>query len=81
MCGNAAIPQVAGRPPSAAPRRGSGQSGPVLDRQAQELHRPWAWMLDLPHQPDEYGDVEDMLDAATVLGLALGDLLGTGGGG
>jgi len=38
-------------------------------------------MLDLPHQPDEYGDVEDMLDAATVLGLALGDLLGTGGGG
>jgi succinyl-diaminopimelate desuccinylase len=33
-------------------------------------------ILDLAHQPDEYVGVEDMLDAATVMGLALGDLLG-----
>ena len=33
-------------------------------------------MLDLAHQPDEYVGVEDMLDAATVMGLALADLLG-----
>ncbi len=33
-------------------------------------------MLDLAHQPDEYVVVEDMLDAATVMGLALADLLG-----
>jgi succinyl-diaminopimelate desuccinylase len=35
--------------------------------------------LDLAHQPDEYIDVEDMLDAATVMARALGDLLGVGG--
>jgi succinyl-diaminopimelate desuccinylase len=35
-------------------------------------------MLDLAHQPDEYVGVDDMLDAALVMGLALGDLLGTG---
>jgi succinyl-diaminopimelate desuccinylase len=33
-------------------------------------------ILDLAHQPDEYVGVEDMLDAATVMGLALADLLG-----
>lgn len=36
-------------------------------------------ILDLAHQPDEYIDVEDMLDAATVMARALGDLLGVGG--
>ena len=36
-------------------------------------------ILDLAHQPDEYVGVEDMLDAATVMGLALADLLGGGG--
>jgi succinyl-diaminopimelate desuccinylase len=35
-------------------------------------------ILDLAHQPDEYVGVEDMLDAATVMGLALADLLGAG---
>ena len=35
-------------------------------------------ILDLAHQPDEYVGVEDMLDAATVMGLALADLLGEG---
>ncbi len=34
-------------------------------------------ILDLAHQPDEYVAVDDMLDAATVMGLALADLLGT----
>lgn len=33
-------------------------------------------ILDLAHQPDEYVAVEDMLDAAVVMGLALGALLG-----
>jgi succinyl-diaminopimelate desuccinylase len=32
-------------------------------------------ILDLAHQPDEYVAVEDMLDAATVMGLALETLL------
>jgi succinyl-diaminopimelate desuccinylase len=32
-------------------------------------------ILDLAHQPDEYVGVDDMLDAATVMGLALADLL------
>ncbi len=35
-------------------------------------------ILDLAHQPDEYVAVEDMLDAATVMGLALADLLEAG---
>ena len=35
-------------------------------------------VLDLAHQPDEYVGVADMLDAATVMGLALADLLGVG---
>jgi succinyl-diaminopimelate desuccinylase len=35
-------------------------------------------ILDLAHQPDEYVGVEDMLDAATVMGTALADLLGAG---
>ncbi len=35
-------------------------------------------ILDLAHQPDEYVGVDDMLDAATVMGLALADLLGAG---
>jgi succinyl-diaminopimelate desuccinylase len=33
-------------------------------------------ILDLAHQPDEYVEVGDMLDAATVMALALDDLLG-----
>lgn len=33
-------------------------------------------ILDLAHQPDEYVGVDDMLDAALVMGLALGRLLG-----
>ena len=33
-------------------------------------------ILDLAHQPDEYVGIEDMLDAATVMCLALADLLG-----
>jgi succinyl-diaminopimelate desuccinylase len=33
-------------------------------------------ILDLAHQPDEYVAVDDMLDAATVMALALADLLG-----
>ena len=33
-------------------------------------------VLDLAHQPDEWIGVEDMLDAALVMGLALGELLG-----
>lgn len=33
-------------------------------------------ILDLAHQPDEYVGVDDMLDAAFVMGLALADLLG-----
>ena len=33
-------------------------------------------ILDLAHQPDEYVGVDDMLDAAAVMGLALADLLG-----
>ena len=32
-------------------------------------------ILDLAHQPDEYVGVEDMLDAATVMALALDELL------
>jgi succinyl-diaminopimelate desuccinylase len=32
-------------------------------------------ILDLAHQPDEYVAVDDMLDAATVMALALADLL------
>jgi succinyl-diaminopimelate desuccinylase len=35
-------------------------------------------ILDLAHQPDEYVGVDDMLDAATVMGLALAELLGGG---
>jgi succinyl-diaminopimelate desuccinylase len=35
-------------------------------------------ILDLAHQPDEYVLVDDMVDAATVMGLALVDLLGVG---
>jgi succinyl-diaminopimelate desuccinylase len=35
-------------------------------------------VLDLAHQPDEYVGVDDMLDAALVMGLALADLLGVG---
>jgi succinyl-diaminopimelate desuccinylase len=38
-------------------------------------------ILDLAHQPDEYVGVEDMLDAATVMALALADLLGASEGG
>jgi succinyl-diaminopimelate desuccinylase len=38
-------------------------------------------ILDLAHQPDEYVGVDDMIDAATVMGLALADLLGAGSGG
>ncbi len=33
-------------------------------------------ILDLAHQPDEYVAVDDMVDAATVMALALADLLG-----
>jgi succinyl-diaminopimelate desuccinylase len=33
-------------------------------------------ILDLAHQPDEYVGVDDMLDAAVVMGTALGALLG-----
>ena len=32
-------------------------------------------ILDLAHQPDEYVAVDDMIDAALVMGLALADLL------
>jgi succinyl-diaminopimelate desuccinylase len=32
-------------------------------------------ILDLAHQPDEYVGVDDMLDAAAVMALALGELL------
>ncbi len=32
-------------------------------------------ILDLAHQPDEYVGIDDMVDAATVMALALGDLL------
>jgi succinyl-diaminopimelate desuccinylase len=35
-------------------------------------------VLDLAHQPDEYVGVEDMVDAARVMALALADLLGAG---
>jgi succinyl-diaminopimelate desuccinylase len=35
-------------------------------------------ILDLAHQPDEYVAVDDMLDAAAVMALALADLLGAG---
>jgi succinyl-diaminopimelate desuccinylase len=35
-------------------------------------------LLDLAHQPDEYVAVDDMLDAALVMGLALADLLAGG---
>jgi succinyl-diaminopimelate desuccinylase len=35
-------------------------------------------ILDLAHQPDEYVGVDDMTDAATVMALALADLLGAG---
>jgi succinyl-diaminopimelate desuccinylase len=34
-------------------------------------------VLDLAHQPDEYVSVDDMVDAATVMALALAELLGT----
>ncbi|TPE53645.1 acetylornithine deacetylase/succinyl-diaminopimelate desuccinylase family protein [Amaricoccus solimangrovi] len=34
--------------------------------------------LDLAHQPDEYVEVEDMLESALVMALALGRLLGPG---
>ena len=37
-------------------------------------------ILDLAHQPDEYVGVDDMLDAAEVMGLALADLLGAAAG-
>jgi succinyl-diaminopimelate desuccinylase len=37
-------------------------------------------ILDLAHQPDEYVAVDDMLDAATVMALALADLLGVSDG-
>lgn len=33
-------------------------------------------ILDLAHQPDEYVDVDDMMDAAHVMGSALAELLG-----
>jgi succinyl-diaminopimelate desuccinylase len=33
-------------------------------------------VLDLAHQPDEYVGVDDMVDSATVMALALDDLLG-----
>jgi len=33
-------------------------------------------ILDLAHQPDEYVDVDDMLDSVRVMGVALFDLLG-----
>lgn len=36
-------------------------------------------ILDLAHQPDEYVAVEDMLDAALVMGRALAELLGARG--
>ena len=36
-------------------------------------------ILDLAHQPDEYVGVDDMIDAATVMALALAELLGAGG--
>jgi succinyl-diaminopimelate desuccinylase len=35
-------------------------------------------MLDLAHQPDEYCDVDDLLNASKVLALAVMDLAGTG---
>ena len=35
-------------------------------------------ILDLAHQPDEYVVVQDMVESATVMGLALADLLGIG---
>ncbi len=35
-------------------------------------------ILDLAHQPDEYVAVDDMIDAATVMALALDELLGAG---
>jgi succinyl-diaminopimelate desuccinylase len=35
-------------------------------------------ILDLAHQPDEYVAVDDLVDAAVVMGLALADLLGAG---
>ena len=35
-------------------------------------------ILDLAHQPDEYVGVDDMTDAATVMALAMADLLGAG---
>jgi succinyl-diaminopimelate desuccinylase len=33
-------------------------------------------ILDLAHQPDEYVVVDDLLDAAAVMAIALADLLG-----
>ena len=35
-------------------------------------------ILDLAHQPDEYVGVDDMLDAAAVMALALSGLLEAG---
>ena len=44
------------------------------DPTAPVVHRP----RHLAHQPDEYVVVQDMVESATVMGLALADLLGIG---
>ena len=36
-------------------------------------------ILDLAHQPDEYVGIQDMVDSAKVMALALDDLLHNGG--
>jgi succinyl-diaminopimelate desuccinylase len=72
----AAVRRVLGREPDYVVSPGTCDQKHV-DRIGR-LHNCIAYdpgMLDLAHQPDEYVAVDDMLDAATVMGLALADLL------
>ena len=72
----AAVERVLGRPPEFVVSPGTYDQKHI-DRIAR-LKNCIAYgpgILDLAHQPDEYVGVEDMLDAATVMGHALAALL------
>jgi succinyl-diaminopimelate desuccinylase len=72
-----AVERVLGRPPAYVVSPGTYDQKHV-DRigKLKDCIAYGPGVLDLAHQPDEYVAVEDMVDSATVMALALDDLLG-----
>ena len=47
----------------------------LTDRYIKKLYSIWTWNIELAHQPDEYIEIEDMIDSTNIMGNTLIDLL------